>query len=130
MASPVVTTVEKFIETFPVHILTKIVGQPNYESIKELNEELNANTESIVSARGGGAHGYLALTVSPTVYATLSNTPFIAPQMPAALDPAVLATRTGPQIAELNRLYQMDKAEFHWYVNVQNALQKQVVAAV
>ena len=130
MASSEITTVEKYIETFPIPTLTKIVGQPNYENIKDLNEELNANAASIVSTRGGGAHGHLALTVSPTVYATLSAEPYVAPTMPEAIDPAALVGRTGPQIAEINRLYAAQKAEFHSYVNLQNALKKQVVAAV
>ena len=127
MASPTVTTVDKIIETFPLPTLTRIVGQPTYEHIQELNEEINANAASIVTTRGGGAHGHLALTVSPAVYATLSNTPFVTPALPTAVNPAGL---TGPQIAEANRMYVEQLTGFHSYVNVQNALKKQIVAAV
>ena len=63
MTTTGITTVKKFIETFPIPTLTRIVGQPTYEQVKELNEELNVNTASIVTTRGGGAHGHLAITV-------------------------------------------------------------------
>ena len=102
MAAPSVTTVEKFIETFLVPTLTKIVGQPTYENIKELNEEINVNEASIVTAQGGRAQGHLELTVSPTVYATFSNTPFVQPTMPIVVNPTNLQ---GPQIAEANQIY-------------------------
>ena len=127
MTTTSITTVEKYIETFPITTLTRIAGQPTYEQIKEVNEELNANAASIVSSRGGGAHGNLALTVSPATYATLLATLFVAPTMPNAVNPAGL---TGPQIANANRVYEEQKAEFHSYVNLQNALKKQLIAAV
>ena len=127
MTTTSITTVEKYIETFPLPTLTRIVGQPTYEQVKELNEELNGNAASIVTTRGGGAHGHLAITVSPTTYATLSPTAFVAPTMPDPVNPAGL---TGPQIANANRIYEEQKAEFHSYVNLQNALKKQLIAAV
>ena len=127
MTSLSITTVEKYIETFPIPTLTRIVGQPTYEQVKELNEELNANAASIVTTRGGGAHGYLAITVSPTIYATLTSTAFVAPTMPPPVDPAGM---TGPQIANANRIFNEQKAEFHSYINLQNALKKQLIAAV
>ena len=127
MAPTTVTTVEKYIETFPLPTLSKITGTPTYEGLKNLNEELNANAASIVTTRGGGAHGYLALTVSATVYATLSNTPFEPPTHP---NPIILDGLTGPQIAEANRRYDAQTTEFHSYVNLQNALKKQLVGAI
>ena len=127
MTTTTITTVEKYIETFPITTLTRIGGQPTYEQIKEINEELNANAASIVTSRGGGAHGHLAMTVSTATYATLSETPFVAPTMPPAVNPAGM---TGPQIANANRIYEEQKAEFHSYVNLQNALKKQLIAAV
>ena len=93
MTTTTITTVEKYIKTFPITTLTRIGGQPTYEQIKEINEELNANAASIVTSRGGGAHGHLAMTVSPATYATLSATPFVAPKMPPAVNPAGM---TGP----------------------------------
>ena len=106
MATSSVTTVEKFIETFPILALSRITGTPTYENLKTLNEELNANATSIVTTQGGGVHGHLALTVSPAVYATLSETLFKVPELPDTVDPTGL---TGPQIAEENRRYETSK---------------------
>ena len=127
MATNNVTTVEKYIETFPIPILLRITGTPMYDNVKTINEELNVNATSIVTTRGGGAHGHLALTISPAVYATLSNTFFTPPALPPAV---VTAGHSGSQIAELNRVYDKEKAEFHSYVNLQNALKKQLIAAI
>ena len=95
--------------------------------MKTLNEELNVNTTSIVTTLGGGAHVHLALTISPAMYPTLSNTAFTIPTLPAAVN---TVGQTGPQIAALNRVYDKEKAEFHSYVNLQNALKKQLIAAI
>ena len=127
MATNNVTTVEKFIETFPIPTLSRITGTPTYDNVKTLNEELNINTTSIVTTQGGGSHGHLALTISPTVYATLSNVEYDVPTLLDEGDPEGL---TGPQITEANRWYDAQKVEFHSYVNLQNALKKQLVAAV
>ena len=127
MTKASIKTVEKFIETFPIPTLTRITGQPTYEQVKYLNEELNANATSIVTTKGGGAHGHLALTVSPTTYATLSQTPFISPVLHPPVNPEGI---TGPHIANANKLYEEQKVEFHSYVNLQNALKKQLIASV
>ena len=127
MTTTSITTVKKFIETFPIPTLTRIVGQPTYKQVKELNEELNGNVASIVTTQGGGVHGHLAITVLPTTYATLSPTPFVAPTMPNPVNPAGL---TGPQIANANKVYEEQKAEFHLFINLQNALKKLLIAAV
>ena len=127
MAITSMNSVEKLIEGFPIPVLTRITGQPTYEKLREVNEELNANAASVGSARGGGAHGHLALTVSPTVYATLSATAFTAPVLPTRANATGM---TGPQIENANRIYDAAYAEYTTYVNLQKALTKQLIAAV
>ena len=109
------------IPRLPIPVLTRISGQPTYKKLREFNEELNANAASVVSARGGGAHGHLALTVSPTVYTTLSCTPVATPTMPQQVNPAGM---TGPQIENANRIYDKEQTEYLTYVNLQKALKK------
>ena len=70
------------MDGFPFPHITKVEGQPTYETIEELNSQLNANAASVQSDLGGGALGHLALTVLPTVFATLSITPFVIPINP------------------------------------------------
>ena len=53
-----VPSVEDIINAFPTPI-TKITGEPNYESLKHLKDQLKANAASIPTTLGGGNHGYL-----------------------------------------------------------------------
>ena len=68
-----VPSVEDVINAFPTAI-TKITGKPNYESLKNLKDELKANAASIPTTLGGGTHGYLGLILSPAAYATIAYT--------------------------------------------------------
>ena len=45
--------------------LTKIHGEPTYESLKTLQNELKANTQTVHTSLGGATHGYLGLVLSP-----------------------------------------------------------------
>ena len=114
-------------DNFPYPVLTKITGLPSYDSIKVVNDEISANAASVYSDLGGGNHGFLAITVSPTIYATVSPTPFVAPTNPV---PPVIAGMTQHQITALNRRYDANKTKFQQYVSLQNVLKKQLIAAV
>ena len=76
-----VPSVEDITNAFPTAI-TKITGKPNYESLKNLKDELKANAASIPTALGSGTHGYLCLILSPAAYATIAATQFIEPVYP------------------------------------------------
>ena len=120
-------TPEAYIESFPQPVLTKIDGKPSYDTLNIVNDELSANAASVHTELGGGSHGYLAITVSPTVYATLSATAFVPPTLP---EPVVTTGLTGPQISAANRTYDAAKKKFKEYNALQNALKKQLIAAV
>ena len=81
---------DKIVQGFPYPTLDCIVGIPTYETISELHSQLNAISASVQSNLGGGAHGHLTLTVKPSVYNTLSATPFIAPVNPGAAQLSLL----------------------------------------
>ena len=68
-----VPSVEDVTNAFPTAV-TKITGEPNYESLKTLKDELKANAASIPTTLGGGTHGYLGLILSPAAYATIAAT--------------------------------------------------------
>ena len=53
--------------------LTKLQGEPDSESILKLRNELKANAKSVYSNLSDGAHGHLALVLSATQYALLTN---------------------------------------------------------
>ena len=73
--------VEDITNTFPTPI-TKITGEPNYESSKYLKNQLKANAASIPTTLGGGNHGYLGLILSPATYTTITATQFVEPIYP------------------------------------------------
>ena len=63
--------------------LTKIIGEPNFESLTTLINELKSNAQSVHSTLGGGAHGHLGLVLSPNYYAVVAPmTPYVRPLFP------------------------------------------------
>ena len=59
------TAVNYCVSLFEHVDLTPVSGQPTYESLRLLNQELKTNAMSVHSNLGGGAHGYYGLIVSP-----------------------------------------------------------------
>jgi len=123
------TSVKSLIESFPHPSIPSIQGQPTYESITEVTRLLNANAASVHTDLGGGSHGHLVLTVSPTVPPTLSATPFIVPNNPGPTP--IIPVNSNAQ--ETNVITQRHHEELHiWceYINVDAALKQQLIKAV
>ena len=70
---------------FDFPTLTKVHGEPTFDSIKTLHNQLKTNSQTIPSNLGGGAHGHLGLVLNAAQYALLSNAPFIRPAHPGTL---------------------------------------------
>ena len=52
-----------YVDTyFEFKELTKIHGEPTFESLKKIKDELKANASAVTSDLGGGANGHLALS--------------------------------------------------------------------
>ena len=66
--------------------LDSIKGEPNYESLKKLREQLGENAARIPTTYGGGKYGHLGLIIKPNVYLTLAGTPFKIPNDPGLYD--------------------------------------------
>ena len=52
--------------------LTKIIGEPSYYTIKQLQDECKANAQKFHTTLGGGQNQYLGLVMNPTQYANIS----------------------------------------------------------
>ena len=65
--------------------LTKLQGEPNAESLYKLRNELKANAQAVTSSLSDGDHGHLALVLSATQYALLTDQPFVRPVHPGEL---------------------------------------------
>jgi hypothetical protein len=126
MAPP---SIEDYITGFPHPIINKIQGMPSYETIAEVQRDLNANAASIETTLGGGTLGYLALTVAPAVYNTLSNVPFVAPLNPGYI-PVIPPNSTAALIAEIVRRHSEERRVWLEYISVGKALRQQLLSAV
>ena len=76
------TTVDKLVEFFLHPIVTLIAEMPTCTNLVYKIYQISSNAESIKTVLRRGKLRLLALTVSPTVYSTLSSTSFIKPASP------------------------------------------------
>ena len=94
------SSIEKIVDGFPFPTINSIIGTPDYKSIADTQLKLNSNAASVQSNLGCGTLGLSFLTVSPTVYATLSTTEFFLPVNPGP-EPIIHTGSTGAAIADL-----------------------------
>ena len=94
------SSIKKIVDGFPFPTINPIVGTPDYESIADIHLKVNSNAASVQSNLGCGTLGLLFLTVSPAVYATLSDIAFVPPFNPRP-GPNILAGATVATIADL-----------------------------
>ena len=113
---------------FEFPVLSKIIGEPTYEMLLLVLNELKANAQTVHSTLGGGAHGYLGLLVSAPQYALISGTPFVMP-----LFPPPLVFPLGATIHMINSLQQQHRDSFRVFREcraVEAALKQQLVQAL
>ena len=77
-----IASINKILEAVPHSSIPPIIGQPTYYSTHEIHQFLSSNAASVQSNLGCGTMGLIYLTLSPTVYATLSATLFVPPPNP------------------------------------------------
>jgi hypothetical protein len=107
----------------------KIMGEPNYKTIRELQDTLEENATSIECGLGGGSNGYLGVLLSAAEYATIPGTvPFIAPVNPGHTAPPVAGAAAA--IANQARVFDEAYRKYQEYSDVVKALRKQLVASV
>jgi hypothetical protein len=121
--------VDSIVEGFPFPSVHPIVGEPHYESIAALHQQLNANAASVQSHLGNGLLGLLYLTVSPAVYANLSVVPFVPPVNPGPT-PHIPDGTTGPQTANIRAAFAEATDLFKRYSTTDKALKQLLVGAV
>ena len=123
------TTSVNFKELYFLHpTLTKIHGEPTYQSLTQLHQELKANAGSVPSNLGGGNFGYLGILFSDAQYTLVSDIPFITPVHPGTFVPA--ANLSGPQMAAAKQAYE-DAVRLHWeYITLERTLIQQTIEAI
>ena len=123
-----VPSVEDFTNAFPNH-LTPLAGEPTYQTLKELKDQLKANAASIPTTLGGGHHGYLGLILSPAAYATISPTAFAEPAYPGQ-HPTIPAGTNAANTSAIIRRHTEDTRQWREFKNVSTALKNQLLSAV
>ena len=93
----------QLLAVFPLPVLTKIVGEPNLESITIQQSEHNGNLASIKSNMGDGLTGLMVISMKPETFATIHPDPFAIPTNPGpAPDPdAIAAASSATKIADI-----------------------------
>ena len=115
---------------FEVKDLTKIHGTPDIDSLILIFKELKRNSQKVPTSLGGGRLGYLALVVTPTVYATFPNSaPFVRPTHPGPFIP------TSPRLTQVEVIREKAAHEERIRLTtecnaVEDALKKQLINAI
>ena len=123
-----IPSVEDITNAFPTPI-TKITGEPNYEGLKNLKDQLKANAASIPTTLGGGTHGYLGLILSPAAYATIAATQFIEPIYPGQ-HPNIPAGTNAANTSTIVRRHTEDLRQWREFKNVNTVLKNQLLSAL
>ena len=94
---------DQLLAVFPHPVLTKILGEPNLESITRQQNEHNGNLASIKSNLGDGLTGLMVISMKPAIFATIHPNPFAIPTNPGpAPDPdAISAASSATNISDL-----------------------------
>ena len=122
-----IPSVEDISNGFPTPI-TKIEGEPNYESLKTLKDQLKANAASIPTTLRGGNHGYLGLILSPAAYATIAATQFVEPAYPGQ-HPNIPAGTSAANTSTIVHRHTEELRQWCEFKNVNTALKNQLLSA-
>ena len=117
------SSIENIVDGFLFPKIDPIVGTPNYERIADIHINFNSNAASVQSNLGCGTLGLLFLTVSPAVYATLSDIAFVPPVNPGP-EPNIPAGATGATISDLRYHHAVTTKIFIEYENTNKSLRQ------
>ena len=116
-------------EYFEKTDLTPIRGEPDFECLNRLKNELKRNAQSVPCELGGGNHGFLGLVLTPAEYATIVPTnPFVPQPHPGTLN--IPAGTTGVQARVLESNYNNRMKLYEQCVAMEQALKQQLTKAI
>ena len=126
MAPP---SINKLVESFEKPNIPPIDGETTYATLHAMRDLLNSKLASVSTNLGCGTLGHLCLTLSPTVYATLS-TIRVAPPLNIGATTVIPAGTTGPKTASIQYAHDAVTLDFNTFANVDHALLQQPIGAV
>eukprot|EP00957_Ditylum_brightwellii_P025845 1955126-Ditylum_brightwellii.AAC.1 len=113
---------------FVTKTLKCLEGEPTYETITKLKQEIFAKTAAVPTKLGGGQHEQVGLVAPATVYSTLFSTKSITPKEPK--QPTFAATTT--DATKVRKLEEFKEAQriYDSHHTVDRVLKQQIKAAV
>jgi hypothetical protein len=114
-------------ENAPTRIM---IGEPTYENINEMVQNLYGNAATLATTLGGGAHGHIGAIMLDALYATLTIVPYNAPNDPGVL--AIIPAATSVANREVIRLQHKEERRIYDInqVNMDDDLKGQVIDTV
>ena len=109
---------DQLLAVFPHPVLTKIVGEPNLESITLQQSEHNGNLASIKSNLFDELTGLMVISTKPAIFATIHPHPFLIPTNPGpAPDPeAIAAASLATKIADIYKAYALQSNIYSGFI--------------
>ena len=124
-----VLSVDDIVSKFPIKTLPIITSEPNYESINKMVQTLYGNAASLSTTLGGGQHGHIGLIMTPTLYATLTETPYNEPNDPGVL-PFIPPGSTAAARELINLQYKEERRIYDQHTNMDDALKSQIIDSI
>ena len=123
------TTVPNYQETlFEYPDFSPIHGEPSYESLRILYNQIKANARSIHTTLGGGQHGHLGLVLTPQQYALLYPHPYNRPPRPP---PLMIPAYQLPHEVQTEQARHTEQVRlFNECNNLEQALRQQIVKTI
>ena len=117
---------DQLLAVFPHQVLTKIVGEPNLESITLQQSEHNGILASIKSNLGDGLTGLVVISMKPTTFATVHPDPFTIPtnQVPAPDPIAIADASSATKIANIYKAYALQSKIYSEFIKTERILVK------
>ena len=108
--------------------LTPIRGEPTFETVHKLWNEIKANACSVYLHLGGGTHGHLGLVLKAAQYADVSNTFFTRPAHPGLL--VIPPVATAFQTSTIRDAHLEALRVFCEFMGVEQVLIQQIIARI
>ena len=105
----------------------RIIGKPTYTTIRNLENQIIANSACTTTPLGGGNHRYLGLVKNPAQYALISPTPFVRPVHPGTL---IIEGGTAAVIAARERIHKEEIRLHQECESIERIFKQQIVNAI
>ena len=113
---------------FETPVFNRIHGEPDYNSLYDLKQQLKVNASQVTSNSGCDTNGQIGLVLTTVEYTHVSALPYVKPVHPGTLH--IAADTTQYEATRLREDLEDAARVFCETIDVENALTKQMVASV